>query len=131
MTTRGTIGNLGHYDENVPFDHIRINSGMLVFRANQQIVLSEYLFEVLRSPVIVEQIKAKTTGAAQPQLPIKTLVDFSFHVPISLDIQSRLVEEIRRIEKFTTQLQTYYTRKLTELETLKKSVLERAFRGEI
>ncbi len=131
MTTRGTIGNLGLYNESVPFDHIRINSGMLVFRANQKVVRPEYLFEVFRSPVITEQIKAQTTGAAQPQLPIKTLVNFTLPIPTELDVQLKLVKEIRGIEKLTNELQTHYTRKLTELETLKKSLLERAFRGEV
>ena len=28
LTTRGTIGNTGYYDNSVPFDHIRINSGI-------------------------------------------------------------------------------------------------------
>src|SRR5437867_3804491 len=36
LTTRGTIGNVGIYDEDVPFDNVRINSGMLIFRANQR-----------------------------------------------------------------------------------------------
>jgi type I restriction enzyme S subunit len=30
LTTRGTIGNIGLYSDNVEFDHIRINSGMLI-----------------------------------------------------------------------------------------------------
>ncbi|ELV8635794.1 hypothetical protein QNE29_004158, partial [Vibrio vulnificus] len=29
VTTRGTIGNVAYYGDDVPFDHIRINSGMM------------------------------------------------------------------------------------------------------
>jgi hypothetical protein len=36
MTTRGTIGNIGLYSEDVPFDNIRINSGMLIFGPNKR-----------------------------------------------------------------------------------------------
>ena len=74
MTTRGTIGNIGLYSEDVPFDHIRINSGMLIFRSNKHALLPSYLFELLRSEIVKDQIRKETTGAAQPQLPIKTLV---------------------------------------------------------
>lgn len=81
MTTRGTIGNIGHYSEDVPFDDIRINSGMLVFRPNKSSLLPTFLFEVLRSEIVKEQLRNQTTGAAQPQLPIKTLVNFSIPVP--------------------------------------------------
>jgi type I restriction enzyme, S subunit len=40
MTTRGTIGDIGLYSEDVPFDNIRINSGMLIFRPNKRALLS-------------------------------------------------------------------------------------------
>jgi restriction endonuclease S subunit len=32
LTTRGTIGNTALFDASVEFEHIRINSGMLIFR---------------------------------------------------------------------------------------------------
>ncbi len=32
LTTRGTVGNVAYYDETIPFDHIRINSGMVIIR---------------------------------------------------------------------------------------------------
>ena len=85
LTTRGTIGNIAIYDDNVKFDHIRVNSGMLIFRPNENIITSEYLFEVLRSSSMKSQIEKFTSGAAQPQLPIKTLVSFTFPVPTSLE----------------------------------------------
>ena len=75
LTTRGTIGNIGLYSEDVPYDHIRINSGMLIFRTNKHALLPSYLFELLRSDNIKDQIRKQTTGAAQPQLPIKTLIN--------------------------------------------------------
>ena len=33
LTTRGTVGNVAYFDESVPFEHIRINSGMVILRA--------------------------------------------------------------------------------------------------
>jgi type I restriction enzyme S subunit len=55
LTTRGTIGNIGLYSGDIPFDNIRINSGMLVFRPNKNVLLSSYLFELLRSKIFDEQ----------------------------------------------------------------------------
>ncbi len=47
MTTRGTIGNLGIFNDDVGYDNIRINSGMLIFRPNLKVIIPEYLFEIL------------------------------------------------------------------------------------
>ena len=129
LTTRGTIGNIGLYSEDVPFDHIRINSGMLIFRPNKNLLLPEYLFELFRSPIVREQIRKQTTGAAQPQLPIKTLVTFKIPVPTKLCEQRALVIRLREFEPETQRLARLYEQKLAALEALKKSLLHQAFTG--
>jgi len=131
MTTRGTIGNIGLYSEDVPFDHIRINSGMLVFRPNQNAVLSSYLFELLRSEIVRGQIRKRTTGAAQPQLPIKTLVNFTIPVPTNLDDQCAVVKRLRAFDPETQRLKSIYQQKLAALDELKKSLLHQAFSGQL
>ncbi|MBK8368704.1 MAG: restriction endonuclease subunit S [Bacteroidetes bacterium] len=131
MTTRGTIGNLGVYNSDVEFDNIRINSGMLIFRPNLKQITSEYLFEILRSGIIKEQIRKQVTGAAQPQLPIKTLVNFVFPVPKSLKEQQAIVQKLDALSKETKKLEAIYTQKINDLEELKKSVLQKAFSGEL
>lgn len=108
MTTRGTIGNIGIYSEDVPFDNIRINSGMLVFRANKREILPCFLFELLRCDIVKEQIRKKTTGAAQSQLPIKTLVSFEIPVPVDIDVQAALVKKIRNFEPEAQRLSDVY-----------------------
>lgn len=131
MTTRGTIGNLGVYNEEVEFDNIRINSGMLIFRPNLKQITSEYLFEILRSGIIKEQIRKQVTGAAQPQLPIKTLVNFIFPVPKSLKQQQTIVQKLDALSLETKRLEAIYQQKINDLEELKKSVLQKAFSGEL
>jgi restriction endonuclease S subunit len=129
LTTRGTIGNIGFYSDYVPFDNIRINSGMLIFRTNKRELLPSYLFELLRSEIVKDQIRKQTTGAAQPQLPIKTLVNFTIPVPTNLEDQRELVKQLRAFEPETQRLSSIYQQKLDALEELKKSLLHDAFRG--
>lgn len=131
MTTRGTIGNIGLYSEDVPFEHIRINSGMLIFRANKRTLLAPFLFELLRSEIVKVQIKKQTTGAAQPQLPIKTLVNFTIPVPTNLDDQLALVKKVRAFEPEIQNLARLYERKLIALNAMKKSLLNHAFTGNL
>jgi len=131
MTTRGTIGNLGVYSDNVEYDNIRINSGMLIFRPNLKELLPEYLFEILRSGVIKEQIKKHVSGAAQPQLPIRTLVNFTFPFPKSLSEQRSIVNKLGALSAKTRKLEVIYQQKLADLEELKKTILQEAFNGEL
>ena len=131
LTTRGTIGNVGIYSEDVPFDNIRINSGMLIFRPNKRALLPSFLFEMFRSEIVKDQIRKQTTGAAQPQLPIKTLVNFTIPVPTNLADQAALVKKLRAFEPETQRLESIYKQKLTALEELKKSLLHQAFAGEL
>ena len=131
LTTRGTIGNIGLYSEDVPFDDIRINSGMLIFRPNKRVLLPAFLFELLRSEIVKDQIRKQTTGAAQPQLPIKTLVNFTIPVPANLEDQRALVRKLRAFEPETQRLESLSQRKLAALDSLKKSLLHQAFSGEL
>ena len=131
MTTRGTIGNIGIYDDKVKHDNIRINSGMLIFRPNLKVVSSEYLFEMLRSGIMKSQIKKHVSGAAQPQLPIKTLVNFAIPVPKSLSEQKTIVKKLDALSEQTKKLEAIYKQKIADLDELKKSVLKSAFAGKL
>jgi len=77
------------------------------------------------------QIKKFVSGAAQPQLPIKTLVNFSVPVPKFLTEQKSIVAKLDALSAETKKLEAIYRQKLADLEELKKSVLKKAFAGEL
>lgn len=81
LTTRGTVGNVAYYDSSIPFEHIRINSGMVIFRANEKFIDSRYLYLFLRSAAFRAQVSALQTGSAQPQLPIRDIRKIKVRVP--------------------------------------------------
>lgn len=131
ITTRGTIGNLALYDDSVEFEHVRINSGMLILRPNTKTIHPSYLFEIMRSGIVKRQIEQKVSGAAQPQLPVKTLNSFVFPVPKTLEEQKSVVNKIRAIESQINKSIDLYTLKLARLDELKKSILHKAFSGDL
>ncbi|PIQ76945.1 hypothetical protein COU78_01770 [Candidatus Peregrinibacteria bacterium CG10_big_fil_rev_8_21_14_0_10_49_24] len=131
LTTRGTIGNIGLYSEDVSYDSVRINSGMLIFRPKIEKILPEYVFEIFRSGLFKRQIKEHVSGAAQPQLPIKSLVKFNIPVPISKDDQAKMVLELQHGYFQSKELQSLYTQKLSALDELKQSLLRKAFNAEL
>ncbi|MHB1357239.1 MAG: N-6 DNA methylase, partial [Anaerolineae bacterium] len=95
LTTRGTIGNTGYYDNSVLFNNIRINSGMLIFRPDENRLYGSYLFLFFQSQNFIDQRNAIVSGAAQPQLPIRSLIEARLPLP-PLSEQQRIVAEIER-----------------------------------
>lgn len=93
LTTRGTIGNTGIYDSSVPFEHVRINSGMLIFRPEREKLKSGYLFAFFQSENFVTQRDLVASGSAQPQLPIRSLNTISIPIP-PVEIQQAIIDEI-------------------------------------
>ena len=93
LTTRGTIGNTGYYNNSVSFDHMRINSGMLIFRPDENELSGDYLFHFFQSQNFKGQCEAIVSGAAQPQLPIRSLNEAKLPIP-TLETQLTIVTEI-------------------------------------
>lgn len=73
LTTRGTVGNFAYYDKDIPFENLRINSGMVILRSSPEAHYSLFLFQYLKSAFFKAQVKALTSGSAQPQLPIRDI----------------------------------------------------------
>lgn len=83
LTTRGTVGNAAYFDHSVPFDSIRINSGMVIIRAQTPALHPRYLYLFVRSGLFHAQVSALRTGSAQPQLPIQDINRIEIPIPPS------------------------------------------------
>lgn len=79
LTTRGTVGNLGYYDENVKYDNIRINSGMVIIRPNPNKIAPSFCFYLFRQ--LQRHFSSHISGSAQPQLPVKDLKEIKILLP--------------------------------------------------
>lgn len=88
LTTRGTVGNVAFYSRSVSFDHIRINSGMVILRFDPQIADSQFMYWLFRSSLIQDQVVSLSTGSAQPQLPINQLKNISLFLPPIIEQRS-------------------------------------------
>ena len=73
MTTRGTVGNFGLYNEHVDYDNIRINSGMVILRPKENVASTKYYYHFFRSGIFQKQINATSYGTAQPQTSVTDL----------------------------------------------------------
>lgn len=97
LTTRGTVGNSAYFDNFIPFEHIRINSGMVILRANKTAIYPRYLYFFIRSTVFHSQVAALRTGSAQPQLPIRDINRIEIPIP-SIDKQRAIAETLGALD---------------------------------
>lgn len=98
LTTRGTVGNVALYDRSVPYDDVRINSGMVIIRCDQTKLLPKYLYFVLKSGLFQEQVTNFSSGSAQPQLPIRDMQNMRLPLP-GLEEQRYIINQIGTIDE--------------------------------
>jgi type I restriction enzyme, S subunit len=125
FTSRGTIGNIAHYDNSVPFEVMRINSGMFILRGFAKYMEASFLTRLLRAPQIHSQIDSLQTGTAQPQLPIRDFRRFTAKIP-PLAEQRRIVAKVDELMAVCDRLESQLTTAQTDSRSLLEAVLHEA-----
>jgi type I restriction enzyme S subunit len=71
------------------------------------------------------------TGSTFPNVSGKIISSMKFSEPVSSEIQNNLVEVMKKLELDINSILKNYLKKLSDLEELKKSILQKAFAGEL
>ncbi|EBV1215945.1 restriction endonuclease subunit S [Salmonella enterica] len=109
LTTRGTVGNVAYYDSSNPYKNIRINSGMIIIRADEKLWNPKFLYFILTSGFIQEQIINLISGSAVPQLPARDIKKFILPV-IGRNIQDKIANIISAFsDKISINIDTNQT----------------------
>jgi len=70
------------------------------------------------------------SGSTQPTISLKSIKAIFIPLP-SIKTQEVIVENIEALSTETKKLEAIYTQKITDLEEMKKSVLQKAFSGQL
>jgi len=95
---------------------------------NQKIANNNFVEYMLQS--FKKRLQAKGKGSAQDNLNMKKFENVYFPIPPLLKQQS-IVTKLDALSTETKKLEAIYTQKLADLEELKKSILAKAFNGEL
>ena len=121
LTTRGTLGNLAFYTDDIPFENVRINSGMVILRMKQGVVDEIYFIEQFKMQL--DDIKEKiASGSAQPQLPISTMNKIQVLVP-GIEEQREFANFVKQVDKSKVVVQ----KALDEAHLLFDSLMQEYF----
>lgn len=126
LTSRGTLGNVAYYDENIQkrYSSVRINSAMLILRPLLGEKISpDYILAVLRGNLISDFMKVNQVGSAQPHITKKEFSKIKVLVPSNIREQQAIGAYFSNLDNLINSHQE----KITQLETLKKKLLQDMF----
>ena len=107
-----------------------VTRGIVPIRFQTKIINQEFGYYLLVSGYVQKQIKEKTYGAALMQINIGDLRKIRTPYP-SLTIQQTIVQKLDTLSAETQKLEAIYQQKINDLEEMKKSILQKAFSGEL
>lgn len=116
-----------------PKEHLpaRVNQHVSIIRAKSEELDSSFLNLLLTSRFYKDQLLAiGEQGATRQAITKAQIENLSIRYP-SLEVQEQIVNKLDTLKYHTQSLEAIYQQKLDDLEELKKSILEKAFSGEL
>lgn len=125
LTKDGTLGRLAVVEK----EDMCINQSVALLRTNKE--LDPYYLKELLSSRFYQRLMVEQAGGTTIKHIYITRVD-KMLVPIpSLKSQHDIVKKINLLSGKTKKLESIYLSKINDLEELKKSILQKAFSGEL
>ncbi len=93
--------------------------------------IPEFISYFFQTKTYWDKINAGISGSAQGGFNATKLGELEFHFPKSKTEQQTIVHQLDALRAETQKLEAVYQKKIDALEELKKSILQKAFAGEL
>ena len=93
--------------------------------------IPEFISYFFQTKTYWDKINAGISGSAQGGFNATKLGELEFHFPKSKTEQQAIVRQLDALRAETQKLEAVYQKKIDDLEELKKSILQKAFAGEL
>lgn len=127
LAKNGTTGVAAMVDKDIEFD---IYVSLALLRASDKLE-AKYLLHFVNSPIAKKQFNKRLKGSGVPNLHLQEIREVTISYPISKKEQLEISNYIELLSMRIKQLENHYKQKLKNLEELKKSILQKAFSGEL
>jgi len=125
VSINGTLGNVAFYKG----EKIILGKSACYFNLKET-VDKNFIQYVLFSPKFLTYANKEATGATIKNVSLKTMREFLVPLP-SIRTQQAIVQKLDALSTETQKLEAIYRQKINDLEELKKSILQKAFNGEL
>ncbi len=125
ITTRGTVGNIALFESGTLYEHIRINSGMVIIR-NYEEKYDPHFFVKIWQYLFPSEYRRLSSGSAQPQFPIRDMQGFRLLIPPKPE-QERIVRLLLKSDSSIDQ----HEHELDKLRHLKSGLQDDLLTGQV
>jgi len=110
----------------------RVNQHVSIIRLKESVMNHQFLHYALTSKVTKDLLLGIGEQGATRQAITKVQIEnFKIKYPTNIDLQNKLVGSLNIIKQESEKLESAYQSKIESLEELKKSILQKAFAGEL
>ena len=111
-------------------DIANINQAVCILRCNKNKLLNQYLAYLLNSPFLISHLHDNEVNNARANLSLTFFREIIISIP-NISKQKEITTTIEKFSEQTKQLESIYSQKLSCLDELKQSILQKAFKGEL
>ena len=127
LAKNGTTGVAALVKEDKVFD---IYVTLALLRPDLEIVIPEYLLNIINSPICKVQFNENLTGIGVPNLHLRDIKDVKIKVP-SISEQEIIADKVEMLLANEGMVTKNCLKQIEVIDTMKKSILAKAFRGEL
>lgn len=127
LAKNGTTGVAAIVDRDTSFD---IYVSLALLRA-LPVIRPRFLFHFINSPAAKTQFNKRLKGVGVPNLHLEEIREVRLSFPADVRKQDRVIAELDEFRAETQRLESIYQQKIVALGELKKSLLHRAFNGDL
>lgn len=127
LAKNGTTGVAALVKEDKVFD---IYVTLALLRPNLEIVIPEYLLNIINSPICKVQFNENLTGIGVPNLHLRDIKDVKIKVP-SISEQEIISDKVEMILSNEGMVTKNCLKQIETIDIMKKSIIVKAFRGEL
>jgi len=125
VSINGTLCNVAFYNN----EKVILGKSACYFNLLEGID-KNFIKYIILSPYFIKYAFKEATGATIKNVSLKTMREFVIYLP-KLQEQKAIVKKLDALSEETKKLEEIYKKEIADLEELKKSVLQKAFRGEL
>jgi type I restriction enzyme S subunit len=128
FTTEAPLANVAQIESD---EKLAFAQRIIVMQPNRKKLNPTFLKYMLLSEPIRKRILEKGTGATVVGIKSSLLKKISIYFPNAVEEQQTIVRQLDKLKTETQRLERVYKQKIDDLDELKKSVLQKAFSGEL
>ncbi len=128
FTTEAPLANVAQLDTD---EKVVFAQRIITMQPDRSVINNDFLKYLLLSPPTQKKIHEKGTGATATGIKASLLKKIPIEYPRCINEQIEHVEIFDSLKESVNQLEGIYQNKLQALDELKKSILQKAFSGEL